>query len=58
MCGASPGERFARTVPAAIQPAERPITSMRQQEPSSVAMLSTSAATSMTVAALYFTTEP
>ena len=40
------------------EPAARPMTSMRQHEPSSVAMLETSAAISMTVAQLYFTTEP
>ena len=50
--------RLASTVPAAIQPAERPITSMMQQEPSSVAMLPTSRPTSMTVVALYLMTEP
>ena len=41
-----------------IQPAPRPITSMMQQKPSSVAMLLTSAAISMTVQALYLATEP
>ena len=56
--GASFSERRASAVPAAIQLAARPITSIRQQEPSSVAMLTTSAAISMTVAQLYFTTEP
>ena len=55
MCGASWSARLASTVPAAIQPAERPMTSMMQQAPSSVAMLPTSAAISITVAPLYLT---
>ncbi len=59
MCGGLAGlPRLASTVPAAIQPAERPMTSMMQQEPSSVAMLPTSMPTSMTVVALYLMTEP
>ncbi len=54
----SVGLRLASTVPGAIQPAARPITSMMQQEPSSVAMLRTSAPTSITVVALYLITLP
>jgi len=50
--------RLANTVPAAIQPAERPITSIMQQDPSSVAMLPTSMPTSITVVALYLMTDP
>ena len=43
---------------AAIQPADRPITSTMQHEPSSVAMLLTSKPISITVAALYLITDP
>jgi hypothetical protein len=58
MCGGSLGDRLARTVPAAIHPADRPMTSTMQHAPSSVAMLATSAPISITVVALYFTTDP
>ena len=50
MCGAMAGlPRLASAVPAAIQPAERPITSIIQQAPSSVAMQAASSPTSITV---------
>ena len=59
ICGALfSSSRFASTVPAAIQPAALPITSMIQQDPSSVAMAETSCAISITVVALYLITLP